>query len=74
MIYLNAGEKQRAIDDLEKALKARPQPPKYFHLAQAYLQAQREREGPQGPGGRQDPGFARRPPSPGAGRLQAGDR
>ena len=38
MIYLNAGEKERAISDLEKALKAAPSPPKYFHLAQAYLQ------------------------------------
>ena len=38
MIYLNAGEKERAISDLERALKAAPSPPKYFHLAQAYLQ------------------------------------
>ena len=38
MIYLKAGEKERAIDDLKKALKDAPSPPKYFHLAQAYLQ------------------------------------
>ena len=38
MIYLNAGEKERAIDDLKKAVYAAPSPPKYFHLAQAYLQ------------------------------------
>ena len=38
MIYLSAGEGRRAIADLESALRAAPSPPKYFHLAQAYLQ------------------------------------
>jgi tetratricopeptide (TPR) repeat protein len=37
MIYLNAGLGRRAVLDLETALKAAPSPPKYFHLAQAYL-------------------------------------
>jgi tetratricopeptide (TPR) repeat protein len=37
MIYLNAGDGRRAVLDLETALKAAPSPPKYFHLAQAYL-------------------------------------
>lgn len=37
MIYLNSGEERRAVVDLETALKASPSPPKYFHLAQAYL-------------------------------------
>jgi tetratricopeptide (TPR) repeat protein len=37
MIFLKAGQGDRAVEDLEKALKGAPSPPKYFHLAQAYL-------------------------------------
>jgi tetratricopeptide (TPR) repeat protein len=37
MLLLAAGQEQRAITDLVTALKAAPSPPKYFHLAQAYL-------------------------------------
>ena len=37
MVYLTAGDGQRAIADLEAAVKAAPNGPKYFHLAQAYL-------------------------------------
>lgn len=37
MVYLAAGEGQRAIADLEAAFRAAPTPSKYFHLAQAYL-------------------------------------
>ena len=38
MVYLTAGNGPRAIADLEQALKYAPNGPKYFHLAQAYLQ------------------------------------
>ncbi len=38
MIFLKAGQRDRAVEDLEKALKGAPSPPKYFHLAQAYLE------------------------------------
>ena len=38
MIYLSIGDVTRAIADLEQAFKAAPDGPKYFHLAQAYLQ------------------------------------
>lgn len=37
MIYLANGQGQRAVADLEAAFRAAPTPPKYFHLAQAYL-------------------------------------
>jgi tetratricopeptide (TPR) repeat protein len=37
MIYLASGQGQRAVTDLEAAFRAAPTPPKYFHLAQAYL-------------------------------------
>jgi tetratricopeptide (TPR) repeat protein len=37
MIRLRADQGQPAVDDLETALRAAPSPPKYFHLAQAYL-------------------------------------
>ena len=37
VVYLSAGEGQRAIDDLKAAINAQPTAPKYFHLAQAYL-------------------------------------
>jgi len=40
---LAADNSQRAIDDLEKAVKLDPSPSKYFHLAQAYL-ADKKRE------------------------------
>jgi tetratricopeptide (TPR) repeat protein len=39
MVYLKSGDPRRAIEDLKKACAMSPQPPKYFHLAQAYLQA-----------------------------------
>jgi cellulose synthase operon protein C len=39
MVYLTAGDGPLAIADLELALKYAPNGPKYFHLAQAYLQA-----------------------------------
>ena len=40
VIYLSiAGGTGRAIQDLEKAVETAPSPPKYFHLAQAYLAA-----------------------------------
>jgi cellulose synthase operon protein C len=38
MIYLAAGEPQRAMSDFEAAFRFAPTPSKYFHLAQAYLQ------------------------------------
>jgi len=38
VIYLTAGDKQRAIKDLEDAVAGDPAPDKLFHLAQAYLQ------------------------------------
>jgi cellulose synthase operon protein C len=38
MIYLTAGQGELALADLESALKVAPTAPKYFHLAQAYLQ------------------------------------
>jgi cellulose synthase operon protein C len=37
MVRLAMGEGQLAVPDLEKALSAAPSPPKYFHLARAYL-------------------------------------
>ena len=38
IIYLTAGDKQRAIQDLEDAVAGDPAPDKLFHLAQAYLE------------------------------------
>ena len=38
MIYLRMGDVTQAIPDLEQAFQASPTGPKYFHLAQAYLQ------------------------------------
>jgi tetratricopeptide (TPR) repeat protein len=38
VVYLTAGEKQRAIKDFEDAVAGDPTPDKLFHLAQAYLQ------------------------------------
>ncbi|MGO9469895.1 MAG: tetratricopeptide repeat protein [Isosphaeraceae bacterium] len=38
IIYLTAGDKQRAIQDLEAAVAGDPAPDKLFHLAQAYLE------------------------------------
>jgi cellulose synthase operon protein C len=37
VVHLASGDGQRAVADLETALKNAPTPPKYFHLAQAYL-------------------------------------
>jgi Tfp pilus assembly protein PilF len=37
VVYLSAGEGQRAIDDLKAAVDLQPTASKYFHLAQAYL-------------------------------------
>ena len=39
IVYLAKGENQSAIDDLEKAVAGDPSPSKYFHLAEAYLKA-----------------------------------
>lgn len=39
VIYLAAGDKQRALKDLENAVAIDPAPAKLFHLAQAYLAA-----------------------------------
>jgi cellulose synthase operon protein C len=39
VIYLNLKKTQDAIKDLQSAVEADPSPPKLFHLAQAYLQA-----------------------------------
>jgi tetratricopeptide (TPR) repeat protein len=39
VIYLNMGESQRAINDLEDAVARAPSPSKFFHLAQACLKA-----------------------------------
>ena len=39
VVYLSNGESKRAIEDLENAIAIDPSPTKYFHLAQAYLQA-----------------------------------
>jgi cellulose synthase operon protein C len=44
IIYLAAGETQRAITDLEKAVAGDPKPAKYFHLAEAYLKASKVEE------------------------------
>jgi tetratricopeptide (TPR) repeat protein len=44
IVYLAAGENQRAITDLEKAVADDPSPPKYFHLAEAYLKANKVEE------------------------------
>ena len=37
VVYLYAGQGQRAIEDLKVAIDAQPTASKYFHLAQAYL-------------------------------------
>ena len=37
VVYLSAGNGQRAIEDLEAAIKMQPTASKYFHLARAYL-------------------------------------
>jgi len=39
IIYLANGESKRAIEDLENAVAISPSAVKYFHLAQAYLEA-----------------------------------
>ena len=39
VIYLKLGNVQKAIDDLNQAITLKPTAAKYFHLAQAYLQA-----------------------------------
>ena len=39
IVYLNNGESKRAIEDLENAVAIAPSATKYFHLAQAYLEA-----------------------------------
>lgn len=39
VVYLNSGESQRAVKDLEDAVAIDPSAVKYFHLAQAYLEA-----------------------------------
>ena len=44
IVYLAAGETQLAITDLEKAVAGNPSPPKYFHLAEAYLKANKVAE------------------------------
>ena len=44
IVYLAAGETQLAITDFEKAVAGNPSPPKYFHLAEAYLKANKVAE------------------------------
>lgn len=39
VVYMANGESKRAVQDLENAIAIDPSPAKYFHLAQAYLQA-----------------------------------
>jgi tetratricopeptide (TPR) repeat protein len=39
VIYLKTGDSHRAISDLQKAAAGAPTAAKYFHLAQAYLEA-----------------------------------
>ncbi|MDR3622644.1 MAG: tetratricopeptide repeat protein [Paludisphaera borealis] len=39
IVYLTHGESKRAIEDLENAVAIAPSATKYFHLAQAYLEA-----------------------------------
>ena len=39
VIYMKLGNAQKAIDDLNQAITLKPTAAKYFHLAQAYLQA-----------------------------------
>jgi tetratricopeptide (TPR) repeat protein len=39
IVYLANGESKRAIEDLENAVAIAPSATKYFHLAQAYLEA-----------------------------------
>jgi tetratricopeptide (TPR) repeat protein len=39
VVYLKSGDANRAIDDLKRAIDLDPSAPRYFHLAQAYLQA-----------------------------------
>jgi tetratricopeptide (TPR) repeat protein len=39
IVYLTNGESKRAIEDLEDAVAIAPSATKYFHLAQAYLEA-----------------------------------
>jgi cellulose synthase operon protein C len=39
IVYLTNGESKRAIEDLENAVAISPSAVKYFHLAQAYLEA-----------------------------------
>ena len=39
VIYAMSGDGQHAIEDLEKVCNLNPSGPKFFHLAQAYLQA-----------------------------------
>ena len=43
VVWVSARDGQRAIADLEAAIKAQPTAPKFFHLAQAYL-IQNDRE------------------------------
>ena len=45
VIYLNLKKTQDAIKDLQSAVEADPSPPKLFHLAQAYLQANNRERG-----------------------------
>jgi cellulose synthase operon protein C len=44
IVYLSLKRTQDAIDDLEIAVKADPSPAKLFHLAEAYLQANKKEE------------------------------
>ena len=51
-----------AITDLEVAFKDLPDSPQVFPPGPGLSPDQREGQGPQGAGGRQDPGVARLPP------------
>ena len=42
VIYMALGQPQKAIIDLEKVVETDPSPAELFHLAQAYLQANKQ--------------------------------
>jgi cellulose synthase operon protein C len=44
VIYMALGQPQKAISDLEKVVETDPSPAELFHLAQAYLQANKQQK------------------------------
>jgi tetratricopeptide (TPR) repeat protein len=57
-VYLAAGESLRAIEDFNEAVAQDPTGPKYFHLAQAYLQASKKEQAHQALGQARTKGLA----------------